>query len=118
MQILFRTLLAIFLAHLLADFVFQTDRLVAKKHSGKWSGYLLHGLIHYFSALFLLFFFVKGSALSLKTYAVLFFLISIHLLIDSAKIRLTTTSFLRDGSLAYVADQFVHFLTIVLAAWI
>src|SRR5262249_31515358 len=118
MQILFRTLLAIFLAHLLADFVFQTDRLVAKKHSGKWSGYLLHGVVHYFSALLLMGFFVRASALSVKTYFVLLLLTATHLLLDAAKIRLTTAGFLRDGSFTYIADQFVHFLTVLLAAWI
>jgi len=118
MQIFFRTLLAIFLAHLLADFVFQTDRLVATKRAGKWFGYLLHGLIHYFSALVLLGFFVKGTALSFKTYAVLLLLTAVHLLIERAKIRLTTVGFLHDSSLAYLADQFVHFLTVLLTAWI
>ena len=118
MQILFRTLLALFLAHLLADFVFQSDRLVAKRHSGKWSGYLLHGLIHYFSALILMGFFVKASALSFKTYFVLLWLAAMHLLVDAAKIRLATAGFLRDGSSTYIADQFIHFLTVLLGAWI
>ncbi|HJZ63883.1 MAG TPA: DUF3307 domain-containing protein [Candidatus Acidoferrum sp.] len=118
MQIFFRTLLAIFLAHLLADFVFQTDRLVAKKRSGKWSGYFLHGLVHYFSSLLLVGFFVKASALSFKTYFVLLLLSATHLLVDATKIRLTSTGFLRDGSFTYVGDQFVHFLTVVFAAWI
>jgi hypothetical protein len=118
MQILFRTLLAIFLAHLLADFVFQTDRLVSQKRAGKWRGYLWHGLIHYAAALALVAFFVKASALSIKTYGVLLLLTAVHLLIDAAKIRLTSRGFLPDGSLPYVADQLVHFLTVVLAAWI
>ncbi len=118
MQILFRTLLAIFLAHLLADFVFQTRRLVDKKRAGKWSGYFLHGFIHYLTALALLSFFVKASALSVKTYFVLLLLAAIHLLIDLAKMRLTASRLLREGSLAYVTDQLLHFLTVLLAAWI
>ena len=118
MQILFRTLLAIFLAHLLADFVFQTKHLVDKKREGKWSGYILHGLIHYLSALALVGFFLKASALSVKTHAVLLLLAAIHLLIDFAKMRLTASRLLRDGSLAYVADQFLHLFTVLLAAWI
>jgi len=118
MQIFFRTLLAILLAHLLADFVFQTDRLVAQKRSGKWSGYLLHGFVHYFTSLLFVGFFVKASALSFKTYFVLLLLSATHLLVDATKKRLTRRAFLRDGSFAYVADQFVHFLTILLAALI
>src|SRR5262249_32790207 len=108
MQTLFRILVAIFLAHLLADFVFQTDRLVSQKRAGKWQGYLWHGLIHYAAALALVAFFVKASALSSKTYAVLLLLIAMHLLIDAAKIRLTSRGTFPDGTLPYVADQLVH----------
>ena len=42
MQILFRAFLAIYLAHLLADFVFQTHRLVEQKRRGKFFAYFLH----------------------------------------------------------------------------
>jgi hypothetical protein len=39
--------LAIYLAHLLTDFVFQTSRLVSKKRRGDWHGYVIHGVTHY-----------------------------------------------------------------------
>src|SRR5438105_1390814 len=53
MQILFRAFLAIYLAHLLTDFVFQTHRLVEQKRRGKLLAYFFHGLTHYLSAVIL-----------------------------------------------------------------
>ena len=95
MQILFRAFLAIYLAHLLTDFVFQTHRLVEQKRRGNFAAYLLHGLIHYLSAVTL-----------------------VHLLIDLAKIQLAKKHPVFDGSWAYVSDQLLHFLTVSLAAWL
>src|SRR5205807_10364094 len=71
MQILFRAFLAIYLAHLLADFVFQTHRLVEQKRRGKFFAYFLHGLIHYLAAVILVSFFLAGSGLQLRTHLVL-----------------------------------------------
>lgn len=118
MEIFFRTLLAIYLAHLLSDFVLQSPRLVEQKRRGKVSGYLLHGSIHYFAAVVLVAFFLKASALSVRTYLVLAALAVIHLLLDVVKLRLTTSGLAYEGALSYVSDQLIHFLTIVFAAWL
>src|SRR5258708_3474722 len=118
MEIFFRTLLAIYLAHLLADFIFQSSRLVEQKRRGKLSGYLLHGLIHYVASILLVGFFVPASAASFRTYLLLLLLSAVHLLLDAAKIRLTARGYVRDDALAYVSDQLIHFLTIVFAAWL
>ncbi len=118
MEIFFRTLLAIYLAHLLADFIFQSSRLVEQKRRGKLSGYLFHGLIHYVTSILLVGFFVRASAASFRTYLVLLLLSVIHLLLDGAKIRLTTRGLLHNDALAYVSDQLVHLLTIIFAAWL
>ena len=118
MEIFFRILLAIYLAHLLADFIFQSSRLVEQKLHGKLSGYLLHGLIHYVTSILLVGFFVHASAASLRTYLVLLALSAIHLLLDAAKIRLTARGLLRNDALAYASDQLIHFFTIVFAAWL
>src|SRR5256884_9727252 len=61
MQILFRAFLAIYLAHLLTDFVFQTHRLVEQKRRGKLLAFFFHGLTHYLSAVILVSFFLAGS---------------------------------------------------------
>ncbi len=118
MQMLFRTLLAIYLAHLLTDFVFQTHRLVEQKRRGQPSAYLLHGLIHYLSAILITGFFIRGSILTLRTHLVIAALTLVHLLIDLAKIQLTGKHLIGDGTGAYLADQLLHFLTVVLAAWL
>lgn len=118
MQIFLRTLLAVYLGHLAADFVFQTRRLVDAKLRGRPSAYLLHGLIHYLSAILLVGFFIPGSMISLRTHLVIAALALVHLLIDSAKVQLTAKRVIRDGAGTYVADQFVHLLTVGLAAWL
>jgi len=118
MQIFLRTLLAVYLGHLLADFVFQTRRLVDAKLRGRPSAYLLHGLIHYLSAILLVGFFVPGSIVALSTHLVIASLALVHLLIDSAKVQLEARRVIRRVAGSYVADQFVHLLTVVLAAWL
>jgi uncharacterized protein DUF3307 len=118
MQILFQAFLAIYLAHLLTDFVFQTHRLVEQKKRGKFFAYFLHGTTHYFSTVILVSFFVAGSGLSLRTHLVLLALALVHLLIDLAKIRLAQKSLGSDGAGAYVADQLLHFVSVAFAAWL
>ncbi|PYT82876.1 MAG: hypothetical protein DMG40_04415 [Acidobacteria bacterium] len=117
MQILFRAFLAIYLAHLLTDFVFQTHRLVEQKRHGQLSAYVFHGLTHYLSAVLLVSFFLAGSGLWLRTHLVLLALTLVHLLIDFAKIQFTKKAPLNDGAAAYVSDQFLHFLSVAFAAW-
>ena len=117
MQILFRAFLAIYLAHLLTDLVFQTHRLVEQKQRGKFFAYFLHGLTHYLSATVLVSFFLAGSGLSWRTHAVILALTLVHLFIDFAKIQLTQESFVSDRAVTYVADQLLHFVSVALAAW-
>jgi hypothetical protein len=118
MQILFRAFLTIYLAHLLSDFVFQTARLVEQKRRGKAAGYLLHGLIHYFSIAIITGFVLRGSILLPRTHLVILGLTLVHLLIDFAKIQLARKYPFCDESWAYVSDQLLHFLTVGLAAWL
>lgn len=118
MQIFFRAFLAIYLAHLLTDFVFQTHRLVEQKKRGKFFAYFLHGLTHYLSAIVLVSFFLPGSGLSLRTHTVILALALVHLLLDLAKIRLTQKSFANDGAVAYISDQLLHLVSVALAAWL
>jgi hypothetical protein len=117
MQLLFRALLSLYLAHLLTDFVFQSNRLVAQKRRGAFSAYLRHGLIHYLSAVVINGFLLRGSIISLRTHIVIAALTVVHLLIDFAKIKLASKFPVCDGSRAYVSDQALHFFTVCLAAW-
>lgn len=118
MQTLFRAFLAIYLAHLLTDFVFQTQRLVEQKKNGKFFAYFVHGLTHYLSAIILVSFFLAESGPSLRTHVVILALTLVHLLIDLVKIRLTQKTILNDGAAAYVGDQLLHFVSVAFAAWL
>src|SRR5579862_2111574 len=116
MQILLRTLLAIYQAHLLTDFVFQTHRLVEQKRHRKVSAYAQHGLIHYLLAIAITGFVVPGSSLSLRTHLVIAALTLIHLAIDFAKTELARKNPVFNGPTAYISDQALHLLTIIFAA--
>ena len=118
MQMFIRTLLAVYLGHLAADFVFQTRRMVDRKLRGRPSAYLLHGLIHYLSTILLAGFFIPGSIAALRTHLVIAGLTLAHLLIDFAKVQLAARRVIRGGAGAYVADQLVHLLTVIFAAWL
>jgi len=118
MQQLLRAFLAIYLAHLLTDFVFQTDRLLEQKRHGKPTAYLVHGTIYYLSAVIIAGFVLRGSLLSVRTHLVIAALTLVHLLIDLAKIQLAARKYPGcDESWAYVGDQLLHFLTVGFAAW-
>ena len=113
-----RTLLAVYLGHLVADFVFQTHRLVDGKRRGQSSAYFWHGLIHYFCAILLVGFFIPGSIIALRTHLVIAALTLVHLLIDLAKVRLAAGGLIRNGARSFVADQLAHLATVVFAAWL
>ena len=118
MQILFRTFLAIYLAHLLTDFVFQTHRLVEQRRRGKPLAYVFHGLTHYLCAVILVSFFVAGSGLRLRTHFVLLALTFVHLFIDLGKTHFTQKPLLNGGAITFVCDQFLHFVGVAAAAWL
>jgi len=117
MQQLLRAFLAIYLAHLLTDFVFQTDRLLEQKRHGKPTAYLVHGAIYYLSAVIIAGFVLRGSLLSVRTHLVIAALTLFHLLIDLGKIQLARKYPGCDESWAYVGDQLLHFLSVGFAAW-
>jgi hypothetical protein len=118
MQPLLRAFLAIYLAHLLTDFLFQTRHLVEQKRRGNSAAYLRHGLTHYFSAVIITGFVLRGSLFALRTHLVVAALTLVHLLIDLSKIQLARKFPVCDGTRAYVGDQLLHFLTVTLAAWL
>jgi Protein of unknown function (DUF3307) len=118
MHILLRVFLAIYLAHLLTDFVFQTHALVEQKKRGKVAAYLLHGAIHYLLAVLIVGFLVPASIVSWRTHVVVAGLTLTHLLIDLCKIQLTKEHRINDGLVAFVSDQLLHFSTIALSAWL
>lgn len=110
------TFLALLLAHLLTDFVFQSSRLVALKKQGLSGAYLSHGAIHLAAAFGLVAFAWPAALLTWRSYVVLAALVGIHLLVDHAKLALVSAGVVGDGLGAFVADQSVHAATVFAAA--
>lgn len=95
-------LLRLFIAHLLADFVFQTDELAKRKNSyGLRSGSFY---IHLLTLGLLTYVFLAQWA---NWYAPLV-LVIVHGLIDQGKVLIK-----RDNAFVFVADQLLHFISIV-----
>jgi hypothetical protein len=118
MHVFLTSFLGLYLAHLLTDFVLQSDRMVASKKRGAALAYLQHGAIHFFSAALFLGFAIPGLAVRLGFYASILGLTLVHLGIDWLKIRLVRSEMLEDGAAAFLGDQTVHTLTIFLTAWL
>jgi uncharacterized protein DUF3307 len=108
--------LALYLAHLLTDFVFQTARLVSQKHRGEWRGYLTHGATHYIAVLAIVAIADPHQFLTLYFQAIAFSLSVVHLVVDWAKISLTKSRRMPNNALAFVLDQTVHLATVIGAA--
>ena len=117
--LLLRLFLALYFAHLLTDFLFQTREMVDAKKRGTVSGYLAHGGIYYVITVLVTAATIPGVLFSGRYQAGFVGLVAIHLLIDIAKISLTSSGRIRDGVTAFVADQALHLLTVwVAACWI
>jgi hypothetical protein len=115
---LLRAILAIYLAHLLTDFVLQSQELVEQKRRRKLRAYAKHGIIHYVSAMALAGFLIPGAIVSWRVHLVIFGLTLLHLLIDFAKLEFARRSNEFDGPLAYISDQILHLVSILFAAWL
>jgi len=115
-QITIRAVLALYLAHLFTDFIFQTSRLVQQKKNGRAIGYFKHGAIHYICALLAAALFLPGATRSLRFQFVVIGLTLVHLFIDFCKIQLSKSRPAADTALAFIVDQFAHAITVFWAA--
>lgn len=93
-------LLQLVTAHLIADFVLQSDWIARNKQRAK--PLFAHSAIHFLCSCVLV-----NLGLSWKVLAAIFILTITHALIDLAKARL-----LADGWIAFVLDQFAHLVVI------
>jgi hypothetical protein len=107
--------LAVYLAHLLTDFVFQTDRLVSEKQRGEWRGYLVHGATHYIAVLAIVAVADPHRFLTLYFQAVAVSLSIVHLIVDWTKLSLTNSRRMPGNALAFVLDQTIHLATVIAA---
>jgi hypothetical protein len=98
------TLAALLLAHVLADFVFQTHWMVTNKGTAK--GLALHGAVVLATAI------IVTGAMTLGTILPLLWLTVLHIAIDAVKART------RRGLGPFLLDQAAHLATLaVLARW-
>jgi Protein of unknown function (DUF3307) len=111
MQQVQTTFLAFLLAHLLGDFVFQTDRIVLAKE--RFRGYAEHGAIH-FALLIVCLTFARHEILAWRVQVLTVTYIVIHLIMDYGKHTLMKKRIVLDSSFAFVIDQGLHLATIVL----
>ena len=118
MHLLLTAFLGLYLAHLLTDFVLQSDRMIAGKNRGAASAYAAHGAIHFFSAAIFLGFAIPGLAVRSAFYAAILGLTLLHLAIDWLKLRLVRSETLADGAATFLGDQAIHALTVFLTAWL
>lgn len=110
--------LALYLAHLLTDFVFQTARIICHKHHGEWRGYLTHGVTHY-AAVLVIVALADPRLLPTLNFQLLAVALSlVHLLVDWAKVTLTKSRRIPDNILTFVADQAIHLVTVMGAVFI
>lgn len=105
MQLTIRAFLALYLAHLLTDFVFQSSQLVQQKKNGHALAYFKHGAIHYFCSVLAAGLFLPGMILSLRFQVVVIALTLVHLSIDICKIQFAKSRPVADGAIAFVVDQ-------------
>jgi hypothetical protein len=117
MHVLATSFLALYLAHLLTDFVLQSDRVVVGKRRGSVLSYLEHGGIHFLAATLFLGFAVPGLWRKFGFYGLVVALTLAHLGIDWTKIRLVNSNKIADEAASFVGDQVVHFITMASTAW-
>ena len=110
--------LGLYLAHLLTDFVFQSDRLVTRKSRGSILAYGEHGGIHFLAATLFSGLAVPGLWKSVEFYGFILGLTFVHLGIDWGKLRLIRSNMIEDGAASFLGDQAIHFLTVCITAWL
>lgn len=118
MHALVLVFLALYLAHLLTDFVLQSDRTVAEKTKGRLLGYAKHGGVHYATAWLVTGLVSPSLAKSWTLYTVILGLTLVHLSLDWGKLLVTGRGGAADGAGAFVLDQVLHLVTVVVASWL
>jgi Protein of unknown function (DUF3307) len=107
--------LALYLAHLLADFVFQTDAIVAGKKDSRWQSYFVHGLTYYGTMLAIVLV-MNPSLVGMWAFErVVVALCLVHLLLDWAKLTVTNARWIPDDVQSFTIDQAVHLTTVAAA---
>ena len=117
MQPMVQIILAIWLAHLAADFPLQTDSIIHAKTSGESRGYLAHGAIHLLAVIVALQIFTSVTIWSWLPLLLLLGYVALHLLLDYLKQAYMRMHHLQDSTGPFAVDQALHALMGVLLAW-
>src|SRR5258707_1453402 len=111
MNVFLTCFLALYLAHLLTDFVLQPEQMVTRKKRGVALAYVEHGAIHFVAAALFLGFAIPGLAVKIGFYGFILGLTVVHLAIDWLKLCLVGSSTLEDSAPTFLVDQPIHALT-------
>lgn len=115
MQAMKLMFLALLLAHLLGDFLFQPKWLVEKKGKRLWP-LLCHGSVHYASAWTCLLIFTPAVFLSIYGQTIILGYSIVHLVIDKLKSLFIAHKSRRDNVQAFLFDQLLHIIVLTIAA--
>ncbi len=110
-------LLALLLAHLLADFPLQSNWIAHNKGKGTWAR-LVHIAIHYAVAWSCLLLFANVSFFSWFDQLVIIGYLLVHFGIDTCKGLITARWKSCDNTTLFVTDQLLHILTVAAAVLI
>ena len=117
MQAAAQTVLAIWLAHLAADFPLQTDSIIHAKTEGRARGYLTHGAVHLLAVIVALQLFTSVAIWSWYSLVLVVAYVALHLALDYLKQAYMKRNQLQDSTGPFVVDQTLHALMGVLLAW-
>lgn len=108
-------LMALLIAHLLADFVFQRTTVIQGKRTGRWQAWFEHGAVHLVCMVVAWLLFSPQPILDWQVAAAFGLILATHLPADWVKIRAGGARPLA----AFVLDQVFHVLVLVaVAAWL
>lgn len=109
----YKLFLALYLAHLVTDFVLQSDSVVTGKNLGSWRSYLWHGLLYYATTLAVVIIMNPNLVRIWRFEIAVIALCVVHLVLDRTKASLVTAKWVGDGVKSFAADQILHLLTVI-----
>ena len=104
--------LALLVAHVLGDFVFQTAAMVDGKKAGRPTAFLRHGAVHLAAAMSVVLIFVPRALSTGRFYALLGLLAALHLAADHLKERTLAAWLAERPRRGFVLDQCLHLASI------
>lgn len=117
MHLVFRTFLAVLLAHLLADFPLQSEQMARGKGS-RLLPYLQHGTWHVITLIAALAIFTTTPVWTARILLVILVYIMLHLGVDLLKNRLVQWGVCPDCAWLFLLDQAIHLIAMLGLVWV